>query len=115
MQVTPQYLERFATQVRGKPSEVTLNGYEQPAGNAIGVDDPDGTYLAVTYRDDYPSDAPWDIKEGADNRETFVVIKRGSDTVGSVGYRFAGLILLDDLRSWYRRKFELDVSPSSEA
>jgi hypothetical protein len=107
MQVTPQYLKRFATQVRGFPAEITLNGYEQPATNAIGVDDGDGTFLAVTYRDDYTIDEQYDIKEGADKRETFVIVKRGTDTVGTVGYRFAGLITLDDLRSWYRRKFEL--------
>lgn len=104
MQINEAYLMRFATQVRGKPAEIALNGYEQPGSHAIGVDDPDGTYLAVTYRDDYPSDAPWDIKEGAEKRETFVLIKRGPDTVGSIGFRFAGLITLDDLRTWYRRK-----------
>lgn len=104
MMVTEQYLERFATQVRGKPSEIALNGYEQSASHVISIDDPDGTYLAVQYRDDYPSDQPWDVKDGADKRETFVVVKRGADTVGSVGYRFAGLIKLDDLRSWYRRR-----------
>ena len=53
MQVTEDYLKRFATQVRGFPAEIPLNGYEQPAAHAIGVDDPDGTYLSVTYRDDY--------------------------------------------------------------
>lgn len=104
MQVTEQYLTRFATQVRGKPAEIALNGYEQPASHVINVDDPDGTYLAVTYRDDYPSETPWDVKEGTENRQTFVIVRRGLDAVGSVGFRFAGLITLDDLRSWYRRK-----------
>lgn len=104
MQISEQYLARFATRIYGKPAEITLNGYEQPASHAITIDDADGTSLAVSYRDDYPSDAPWDIKEGTDKRETFVMIKRGADTVGTVGYRFAGLISLDDLRTWYRRK-----------
>ena len=104
MQITQAYLERFATQVRGKPAEIPLNGYEQGATHAITIDDPDGTSLAVTYRDDYPSDAPWDIKEGTEKRETFVIAKRGAETVGKVGYRFAGLIALDDLRSWYRKR-----------
>ena len=103
MQITQIYLERFAIKAR-KPSEIALNGYEQSATHVINVDDPDGTYLAVSYRDDYPSDAPWDIKEGSDKRETFVVARRGPDAVGSVGYRFAGLVQMDDLRSWSRRK-----------
>lgn len=102
MLVTQDYLTRFATQVRGRPAEITLNGYEQPASHAIGIDDPDGTFLAVSYRDDY--ETPYDAVPGADKRETFVVVKRGVDTVGTVGFRFAGLITLDDLRSWYRRK-----------
>lgn len=106
MQVTEDYLKRFSTQIRGFPAEIPLNGYEQPAAHAIGVDDPDGTYLSVTYRDDY--ETPYDALPGADKRETFVVVKRGTDAVGEVGYRFAGLITMDDLRSWYRRKFELD-------
>lgn len=106
MQVTEDYLKRFATQVRGFPAEIPLNGYEQPAAHAIGIDDPDGTYLSVTYRDDY--ETPYDALPGADKRETFVIVRRGADAVGSVGYRFAGLITMDDLRSWYRRKFELD-------
>jgi len=104
MQINEQYLERFATRIYGKPAEIALNGYEQGATHVITIDDPDGTNLAVTYRDDYPSDAPWDIKEGTDKRETFVIVKRENETVGSVGYRFAGLIKLDDLRAWYRRK-----------
>jgi hypothetical protein len=103
MQITQAYLERFATQVR-KPAEIPLNGYEQPGTHAISIDDPDSTFLSVSYRDDYPSDAPWDIKEGAEMRETFMIVKRGADTVGSIGYRFAGLIKLDDLRSWYRKR-----------
>lgn len=114
MQVTEDYLKRFSTQIRGFPAEIPLNGYEQPAAHAIGVDDPDGTYLSVTYRDDY--ETPYDALPGADKRETFVIPmretfvipKRGPETVGSIGYRFAGLITMDDLRSWYRRKFELD-------
>jgi hypothetical protein len=106
MQVTEDYLKRFSTQIRGFPAEIPLNGYEQPAAHAIGIDDPDGTYLSVTYRDDY--ETPYDALPGADKRETFVIPKRGPETVGSIGYRFAGLITMDDLRSWYRRKFELD-------
>lgn len=101
-------MTRFATQVRGKPSEIALNGYEQSATHVINVDDEDGTWLAVSYRDDYPSDTPWDIKEGADKRETFVIVHRIDGVVGSIGYRFAGLIKLDDLRSWYRRQKGLD-------
>lgn len=108
MQVTEDYLKRFATQVRGKPAEITLNGYEQPATRVINIDDEVGTYLAISYRDDYPSDTPWDIQEGTDKRETFVIVRRGADAVGSVGYRFAGLITMDDLRSWYRRREGLD-------
>lgn len=108
MQVTEQYLTRFATQVRGKPAEIPLNGYEQPATRVINVDDPEGSYLAVSYRDDYPAESPWDIQEGTDKRETFVIVRRGADAVGSVGYRFAGLITMDDLRSWYRRREGLD-------
>jgi hypothetical protein len=102
MQVTEDYLKRFATQVRGFPAEIPLNGYEQPAAHAIGVDDPEGSYLSVSYRDDY--ETPYDAVQGADKRETFVIAKRGAETVGKVGYRFAGLIALDDLRSWYRKR-----------
>lgn len=104
MQINERYLERFATRIYGKPAEIPLNGYEGGATHAITIDDDQGTSLSVTYRDDYPADAPWDIKEGTDQRETFVIVKRETETVGSVGYRFAGLIKLDDLRAWYRRK-----------
>lgn len=107
MLVDEQYLTRFATQVRGKPAEIALNGYETPGTHVISVDDPDGTYLSANYRDDY--ETPYDAVPGADKRETFVIVKRGPETVGDVGYRFAGLISLDDLRSWYRRKAELDA------
>lgn len=102
MNVDETYLKHFATQVRGKPAEIALNGYEQPWTHVINIDDPDGTYLGVTYRDDYGS--VYEAVAGADKRETFVVVRRGADSVGSIGYRFAGLITLDDLRSWYRRK-----------
>jgi hypothetical protein len=112
MNVDETYLKHFATQVRGKPVEIALNGYEQPWTHVINIDDADGTYLAVTYRDDYAS--VYEAVAGADKRETFVMVKRGTDTVGSVGYRFAGLIALDDLRSWYRRKHDLDAVASSE-
>lgn len=114
MQITYAYLQRFATQIRGRPAEIILNGYEQPATHVINVDDPDGTSLGVNYRDDWPSDTPWDIKEGAEKRETFVVIQRGSEVIGSVGYRFAGLISLSDLRAWYRRKHGLDEQSDEE-
>ena len=108
MQITEQYLDRFATQIRGRPAEIALNGYEQAETHVIAIDDKDGTSLAVTYRDDYPSETPWDIKEGSENRETFVMIKRGDKVVGSIGYRFAGLIKVADLRAWYRRKFGVE-------
>lgn len=102
MQVTEDYIARFATQVRGKPAEIQLNGYERPGTHAIGVDDPEGSYLSVSYRDDY--ETPYDAVQGADKRETFVTVMRGPEAVGGVGYRFAGLITLDDLRAWYRRR-----------
>jgi len=111
MNVDDDYLKRFATQVRGRPAEIPLNGYERPAPAVMTIDDPDGTYLSVSWKDDYES--PYDAVQGADKRETFVIPMRGAQQVGSVGYRFAGLITLDDLRSWYRRKFDLD-EPSSE-
>jgi hypothetical protein len=103
MNVTEQYLNRFAMRIRGKP-----------ATHVKAVDDEDGTSLAVSYYDSYSPDAQWDIKEGSDKRETFVIIMRGEKVVGSVGYRFAGLITIDDLRSWYRRKYNLDAVASGE-
>lgn len=106
MNVDEKYLERFAVQIHGKPSEFAVNGYEQPNTHAIAVDDGDaGTYLAVIYKDDYES--PYDTVEGSEKRETVVIVKRGSETVRSVGYRFAGLIKLDNLRTWYRQEFEV--------
>lgn len=115
MNVDERYLEWYSTQIRGRPSEIALNGYEAPASRVISIDDPDGTYLSVSYTDEYPPDTkPSEILEGADKRSTFVIPMRGPNQVGSVGWRFAGLILLDDLRSWYRRKFELDVSETGE-
>lgn len=113
MQINQEYLVRFSTQIRGKPAEIPLNGYEQPAQYIISIDDADGTQLGVSYRDDYPENAPWDVKEGTDKRETFVIVSRGVQTVGSVGYRFAGLISLTDLRAWYRRKFEVKDAAGS--
>jgi hypothetical protein len=110
MNVDGDYLNRFSTQIRGFPAEITLNGYERPATTVISVDDTDGTYLSVSWKDDYES--PYDAVVGADKRETFVIPMRGPDPVGTVGYRFAGLILLDDLRSWYRRKHDLDNEDS---
>lgn len=109
MQVSEKYLERFSVPP-GEPDEILLNGYEQPATHVISVDDDQGTCLAVVYRDDYSADEMFDLKDGTDKRETFVQVRRGNDLVGSVGYRFAGLVKLDDLRAWYRRKFELDGS-----
>lgn len=108
MQITEKYLKTFATRIYGKPAEIQLNGYEAPATHVISIDDENETSLAVTYRDDYPSDEQWLIKEGTENRETFVIVQRHAETVGSVGYRFAGLIELDDLRSWYRRREGLE-------
>lgn len=103
MNVDEDYLNRFATQVRGKPAEVTLNGYEASGTHVTSIDDPDGTYLSVRYADEYES--PYDAVVGADKRSTFVVAKRGADAVGAVGFRFAGLIKLDDLRTWYRKHY----------
>lgn len=105
MQIDEEYMKRFAIKIQGDPEEVTLNGEEQPAPSVIGIDDEEGTCLAVIHRDTYES--PYDTKKGAENRTTFVVVKRGRDTVGTVGYRFAGLITLDDLRTWYREKFNI--------
>lgn len=106
MQVTEKYLERFASRIYGKPAEIPLNGYEQPATHVISVDDGNETCLAVTYRDTWPTPEPWEppVPEGTENRETFVTIRRIDQTIGKIGYRFAGLITLDDLRAWYRRK-----------
>lgn len=108
MNVDEKYLKRFATQIHGRPAEIALNGYEQPETHVIAVDDADETSLAVSYRDDYSTDEPWDVKEGSSKRETFVMVKRKDKVVGQVGYRFAGLILPVDLRAWYRRKYNLD-------
>lgn len=107
MQINPHYLETFAVPIDGKPVEVPLNGYEQFANNAVSIDDADGTYLAVNYYDDYPSDQQWLIQPGTDKRKTFVIAKRGADVVGAVGYEFSGLITLEDLRAWYRAKFDI--------
>lgn len=103
MQITEQYLNRFATKP-AKPTEIPLNGYEQGATHAISIDDGQETCLGVTYRDDYTMEEQWDVKEGRDKRETFVIPRRGNDPVGTVGYRFSGLIKLMDLRDWYRKK-----------
>ena len=107
MQITHEYLGRFAVTIANEPDEIALNGYERPASSVIMIDDDENTYLAVTYRDDHPSDAPWDIKDGTDRRDTFVIVRRDPVVVGSVGYRFPGLIKLGDLRAWYRGKLGL--------
>ena len=109
MHVVPytKYFDRFAVPVTAEPAEISLNQWEMNAQAAIGIDDPDGTSLSVNYSDEYVDDEPWDIKEGTAKRWTFVVVKRGAETVGSVGYEFPGLIKLEDLRAWYRATFEI--------
>lgn len=116
MQINPQYLETFAVPIDGEPVAVSLNGYEQFANNAVSVDDADGTYLAVNYYDDYPSDQQWLIQPGTDKRKTFVIAKRGADVVGGVGYEFPGLVRLADLRAWYRDTMGIvDPQPEEQA
>jgi len=111
MHLDARYLKRVAMPVTGAPEEVALNGEEARGGPAIGIDDIDGTYLSVVYRDGYDEDARYDFIQGTEKRTTFVVPRRGQDAVGNVGYRFPGLIHLEDLRTWYRANFEVIEIP----
>lgn len=108
MHLDQRYLKRVAVAVTAEPEEVTLNGEEQRGGPSITIDDAVGTYLSVVHRDAYTDDERFDLPTGAEKRSTFVVPMVGPDVVGSIGYRFPGLIMLADLRTWYRRKLGIN-------
>lgn len=109
MQVTEKHLEWYALPIVGEPAEIVLNGYEVPGTHAIGIDDENGRYLSVSYRDDNPQDMrPSDIPEGRENRQTFAIVKHDGLNVETVGYRFDGLVTINDIRTWYRTREGLD-------
>jgi len=111
MQITTEYLDEFAVEP-ASPREIALNDWEMPATSVIGLDDEDGHYLAVNHWDEWPSPQGW-RNDGVDKRWTFVALQKDNQPVGGIGYEFAGLIKLDDLRTWFRDKLGI-VEPEAE-
>lgn len=115
MQVTVEHLDAFAIEP-AEPTEILLNGWEMFAGaGTIAVNDPNGLDLIALHWDDWPSLREAIAAPATENRWTLVTLQKDGKPVGSVGYEFAGLIKLDDLRSWYRAKIGLNDDASAAA
>lgn len=115
MQITPEYMERFAVPIADEPRELQLIGWEMEPNASVSLDDPEGRSLAVNHWDEWPTRHQWDIREGTEKRWTFVIVTNEAGIAGDTGYEFPGLIKLEDLRTWYRRKLGLvDETPAGE-
>lgn len=113
MKITHEYLDALAV-VPVAPREFALNDWEMPPTATIGLDDQDGHSLAINHWDEWPSPQGWQ-NEGADRRWTLVVLHKDNESVGGVGYEFAGLVKLDDLRTWFRGKLGVVEQPIETA
>ena len=111
MQITHEYLDALAVEVT-TPREFALHDWEMPPTATIGLDDPDGHSLAVNHWDEWPSPQGW-RNEGPDQRWTLVVLHKDNKSVGGVGYEFAGLVKLDNLRAWFRAKLGVVEAPAT--
>ena len=109
MQVDRKHLKRYAVAI-SEPAKRKLSGFEVPGDFVVGTDDGFGTQLDVIYIDRNDEEA-----ETYDDalRSTFVIPKRGTDPVGQYGYLFTGLVITDDLRTWYRENFKVKELPTS--
>lgn len=116
MQITTEYIDEFAVKPT-KPKEIPLNDWEMPATAAINLDDAEGHGLSVNHWDEWPFPQGWRA-EGTEKRWTFVTLHKNGATLGGIGYEFAGLIKLDDLREWFRKKLgipEADNAVTTES
>ena len=112
MQIDQQYLKQFAVPLGEKKAvEIPVHGFEPDGYTNIALDDPDETYLSVIYKDDLPDSEKYSAPEGIKDRTTLIIPKRHNKIVGEVGFRFSGLVKVDDLREWYRGKFNIEQKP----